>query len=456
MARVRQTDPADPSGGPPEPAAPEELRRLRAAHLELLPLRGSIEKLRATATTQSHPRDRLIRLAGERNIHITSEMLNEAAAKVSAYLSTQLLVNVLFGFSTAVIFFLCGIEFALLWGTILGLLRFIPFVGIVVGTALPSFFALATSEAWGETVIIVVTVLTIDFLVAQFVEPVVIGRRIGLSPVAVLISAFIWTMLWGPVGLILATPLTACLVVAGRYMPGLEFATILFSDEAALTPSLQLYHRLLSRHDMTSDPWLDSRLKELGIERFLGEYFFPALSRLGRAVQRGTISRSRMREILSGFTSTLDRCREFSSAPAGDALEPVGTIVAMPALDSVEVIVARALACLPAARRFRWKIISWPGYRLGASKALSGISPDLLLVCSLFQNPAQVSRSIRAISMRAWGTPVRVFQSYAESSSATKNSEPGISVNGFEALLVGLAKSIGSELETSGETRLEN
>jgi predicted PurR-regulated permease PerM len=191
-------------------------------------------------------RGRLIRLIGQGKISTTTRAMEDAGRRVSRYLITQFLVNTCYGISVAAGLQFIGIPNAALWGLLAGVLRFIPYVGPWVGALLPVLLSFAISTNWFTPLMTIGLFIVLEAIVSNFVEPWVYGANTGVSPIALIISAVFWTWLWGPVGLVLSTPLTVCLAVMGRHVPRLEFLGILLSEEQALAPHEEFYHRLLS------------------------------------------------------------------------------------------------------------------------------------------------------------------------------------------------------------------
>ncbi|HEX8887210.1 MAG TPA: AI-2E family transporter, partial [Noviherbaspirillum sp.] len=190
-------------------------------------------------------RDRFIRLAGS-DLHRTTEALNEAASRVSRYLLMQLVVNATYGIPLGVGLYFIGVPGAMLWGFLATLLRFIPYLGPVVAAVFPLTLAFVVDPGWSMLLWTLVLILTIELVSNNIVEPWLYGSSTGMTPMAVILSAIFWTLLWGTPGLILATPLTVCLVVMGRYVPRLAFIEVLLGSEPVLSPEERLYQRLLA------------------------------------------------------------------------------------------------------------------------------------------------------------------------------------------------------------------
>ena len=159
-----------------------------------------------------------------------------AGQRVSRYLLALLGVNIVYGLVAGIGLYFIGVPNPLLWGLMAGLLRYIPYLGIWIAAAMPAAVAFGVEPGWVQVVIIFGLYVGVDVLISNFVEPQLYGTSTGISPIAVLVAAVFWTWLWGPVGLLLATPLTVCLVVLGRYVPSLEFLSVILSDEPVLWP----------------------------------------------------------------------------------------------------------------------------------------------------------------------------------------------------------------------------
>jgi predicted PurR-regulated permease PerM/GAF domain-containing protein len=191
-------------------------------------------------------RGRLIRLVGQGRISATTRAMEDAGRRVSRYLSTQFLVNTCYGICVASGLHFIGVPNAALWGLLAGVLRFIPYVGPWAGALLPVLLSFAISTNWYTPLMTIGLFVMLEAIVSNFVEPWVYGANTGVSPIALIISAVFWTWLWGPVGLVLSTPLTVCLAVIGRHVPRLEFLSILLSEDQPLAAHEEFHHRLLS------------------------------------------------------------------------------------------------------------------------------------------------------------------------------------------------------------------
>jgi predicted PurR-regulated permease PerM len=191
-------------------------------------------------------RDRLIRLGGQTEVSRTIQALADAAQGVSRFFFSQFIVNVTFGLLIGVVLWAADVPHAALWGALSGLLRFVPYLGIMAAGAVIALFVAAIDPGWTLALSCMVLFVALELLVANIVEPKVYGHSSGLSPLAVIISALFWGAMWGPVGLLLSTPLTLCLVVAGRHVRTLEPVTILLGDAPAVSGAQRFYQRILA------------------------------------------------------------------------------------------------------------------------------------------------------------------------------------------------------------------
>jgi predicted PurR-regulated permease PerM len=193
-------------------------------------------------------RNRVIRLAGPRNVTLTTRTLDEAGHRISRYLIAQTLINAVLGALVAGGLYLIGVPYPVLWGAFAAVLRFVPYVGSLAAALLPATLAFAIFPGWTQMVLVGMLFLALDVVTAYLIEPVLIGHRTGVTPIALLVSTLFWSWLWGPIGLVLSTPLTVSLAVLGRHLPPLKFLSVMLGDEEVLGPEVTYYQRLLA-HD---------------------------------------------------------------------------------------------------------------------------------------------------------------------------------------------------------------
>ncbi len=222
-------------------------------------------------------RDRLIRLTGADNVTVTTRLINEAAQRVSRFLVAQMLVNIGFGALVVAGLYWIGVPYAVLWGGLTAVLRFVPYVGTMLSAILPACLAFAIFPGWAETLQTLAMFAVLDVATAYIVEPLLFGRRTGVSSFALLVSALYWIWVWGPIGLLLSTPLTVCIAVLGRHVRSLRFLAILFAEEPALASHVRYYQRLLARDEDEAHALMNRKLTELGPVGAMDEVLIPAL-----------------------------------------------------------------------------------------------------------------------------------------------------------------------------------
>lgn len=223
-------------------------------------------------------RDRLIRLSGADNVTLTTRLMDEAANRVSRFLVAQTLINICLGALVAGGLYWIGVPYAALWGGLTAVLRFVPYVGTLLSALLPACLAFAIFPGWIETVQTLAMFLVLDMVTGYFIEPVLFGQRTGVSSFALLVSALFWIWVWGPVGLLLSTPLTVCIAVLGRHIRSLRFLAIIFADEPALAPHVRYYQRLLARDEDEAHVLASRKAAELGAVGVMDQMLIPALA----------------------------------------------------------------------------------------------------------------------------------------------------------------------------------
>jgi predicted PurR-regulated permease PerM len=259
-------------------------------------------------------RDRIIRLIGKGQIHVTTTALDDAATRISRYLTAQAIVNGTYGIAIgiglwAIGYFVGGKSFPsfVLWGLLCALLRFIPYIGPWIAAAFPLTLSLAVYHGFGVFVGVISLFVVIELLSNNLMEPMLYGASTGMSTVAILVSAVFWTWLWGATGLVLATPLTVCLVVIGKYVPQLQFLDILLGDEPSLEPPARMYQRLLALDQEEAAELAQGHLKETGsLERVYDEVLLPALAMAEQDRHKGKIDEEREAFINQSMRDMID------------------------------------------------------------------------------------------------------------------------------------------------------
>jgi predicted PurR-regulated permease PerM len=222
-------------------------------------------------------RNRVIRLAGQGQLRIVTQALDDGSRRLSRYLLLQFVVNTTYGVIFGSGAYWIGIPHALLWGVLAMLLRFVPYIGTPIAAAFPMCMALAVFPGWQQAGLIVGLFVILELVIANIVEPWLYGSHTGISSLAILVAAVFWAILWGPVGLILSTPLTVCLILMGRYVPQLSFLEVLLGDEPVLGVEAKFYQRLLALDQDEARDIAESYLREEPIGVFYDSVLIPAL-----------------------------------------------------------------------------------------------------------------------------------------------------------------------------------
>ena len=261
---------------------------------------------------KSDLRDRFIRLAG-RDLHRTTEGLNDAAERVSRYLLMQLVVNATYGVPFGVALYFIGVPGAFLWGLLATLLRFIPYLGPVLAAIFPLVLSFAVDPGWDMLLWTAALVVTLELISNNVIEPWLYGASTGISPVAVIFAAIFWTMLWGPIGLMLATPLTVCMVVMARYVPQLEFLDVLLGSTPVLTPAQRLYQRLLAGNVEEAIEVAESEVAQGSLHAFYEDVGLPMLRLAEQDRLRGASPEDRKR-VASGARAVVKELTEHEAS----------------------------------------------------------------------------------------------------------------------------------------------
>ncbi|KMO28461.1 AI-2E family transporter [Methylobacterium aquaticum] len=251
-------------------------------------------------------RDRMIRLVGSSDLHRTTVAMDDAARRLSRFFLVQLALNASFGLAIGLGLWVIGVPNPILWGIVSALMRFVPYIGAVLSALLPLVLAAAVDPGWNMVLATAALFLVLEPLVGQFIEPLVYGHSTGLSPFAVLVSALFWTWLWGPVGLLLSTPLTVCLVVLGRHVDTLEFLDVLFGDRPALTPVENFYQRMLADDPDEAQELAEAILAQCSLSSYYDEVALKGLQLAATDARRGVLTGSQLERIRVGIAQLIE------------------------------------------------------------------------------------------------------------------------------------------------------
>jgi predicted PurR-regulated permease PerM len=300
----------------PDPGALESLQSLISPLLHPLATTGIIVIFVIFILLQREDlRNRLIRLAGSHDLQRTTAALDDAASRLSRLFLIQLLLNGSFGIIIGSGLWLIGVPSAILWGILAAVLRFVPYIGAAIAAAFPLALAVAVDPTWSMLLWTLALFVVVEPVVGHVIEPMVYGHSTGLSPVAVVASATFWTALWGPIGLVLATPLTVCLVVLGRHVERLEFLDVMFGDRPALSPPEIFYQRMLAGDPTEASEKAEEFLKERSLSSYYDEVALKGLQLAQVDAERGTLDPARLTKIRDAISEFANNISELDDRP---------------------------------------------------------------------------------------------------------------------------------------------
>jgi predicted PurR-regulated permease PerM len=293
-------------------------------------------------------RDRVIRLAGARDLHRTVSAMDDAAERLSRLFAAQAILNASYGAAVGLVLWALGLPAPILWGLLAGVMRFVPFIGTPLAVLPPTILALAIMPGWGWPVGIFLFLLLSEAFMGQVAEPMIFGSRTGLSPLSIILSASFWTMLWGPIGLLIATPLTVGLVVLGRHVPQLEFLDVVLGDRPPLRPEESFYQRAIAGDADGLVAQAREALEEGSLAAYADDVALRGLALAQTDWTREALEAERLEDIRLGVTTMLDDVAEKAeAAPRADlprdwAAE--GAVLCLPARGQLDDLSARIAA----------------------------------------------------------------------------------------------------------------
>lgn len=323
-------------------------------------------------------RNRLISLAGAHDIQRTTAALDDAAQRLSRLLLTQLVINASFGVAIGCGLAVIGVPSAPLWGILAAVLRFVPYIGAFISAIFPMALAAAVDPGWTMLIWTAALFAVTEPVVGHVIEPLAYGRSTGLSPVAVVVAATFWTALWGPIGLVLATPLTVCLVVLGRHVAALRFLDVMFGDRPSLSPPELFYQRMLVGDPAEAAEKAEEFLRERSLSAYYEEVALPGLMLASRDARRGALDDRRIATVRAAADELIEDLNEWDDEdptpqPAYDQTQD------MEAVDAVESVEEDASAArLPDAQPATALTVRCVGARGPLDQAAAGLVRQVL------------------------------------------------------------------------------
>ena len=324
-------------------------------------------------------RDRLIHLLGRGRLRVTTQALDEAGQRISRYLRAQLLVNASFGLVIGAGLSFIGIPNAVFWGLLGMVLRFLPYIGPWLAAAFPIALSMTVFETWTQPLLTVGLFVAAELAVANVVEPWLYGATTEISPLAVIVSALFWTWLWGGVGLVLATPLTVCLAVAGKYLPDLAFLDLLMGDKPSIAPGDRLYQRLLALNEEEASDIIERQVREQTALAAFDEAVLPALRSMEADFRAGVLTdaaRAEACQILRQIIADLAEPRPASEAAAAPVL-------CIPASHEGDELAALMLAQVLAESGIAVTVLSSKLLAAEAVEQAASLAPSIVCISSL-------------------------------------------------------------------------
>ena len=395
-------------------------------------------------------RDRVLRLVGASDVARTTEAMDDAAKRISRYLLMQLVINVLYGIPVGVGLYFIGVPNPILWGLLATILRFIPYVGPVIAALGPIALSFAVAPGWTLPLLTIALFVALELFSNNVLEPWLYGSSTGLSPVAILVAAVFWTTLWGPVGLLLSTPLTVCLVVLGRHVPQLGFFDVLLGDEPALAPEVRFYQRLLAKDPEEAAELADEYLEEESIDKLYDAVVMPALGFAEQDRLRGNLDRAAVQEIAEDTINLIDdaggRARreadERAEVDAADAPSGNTTVLCIGARNGLDEAAAAMLAQLLTTRGVGAKIL--PREVVSGKNMARLRGEDMTMICLSYVNPGATQHAHRIVRRlrQHFGGEVRIMVGLWTANSAAEPRQELLDATGADLVATSLWQAV--------------
>ena len=361
-------------------------------------------------------RNRFIALVGARDLTLTTRALEDAGQRISRYLLMQFLINASYGLALSLGLYFLNVPYATLWGFLAGVLRYVPYIGPWIAAVFPITISLVAFAGWTPLFWIIGLFLLLELGSNMIMEPWLYGQSIGVSQVGLLVVTGFWTWLWGPIGLVLATPLTVCIVVLGHYVPQLHFFAVLVGDSAALTPPIVYYQRLLARDQDEAEALVQDYVQKQGTSAAYDEVLAPALLLAWQDRRQGSLGAQDHMFILQASEAILDETlvhlheadTTTASLPAPAPHASATTIYGCPAHDVAEELFVRMVGTLLQQQRFTVELIST---RVPASEIVLRIRrdpPAVFFIATLPGGVAQARHLCRAVHSACPDLPIVV------------------------------------------------
>ena len=410
-------------------------------------------------------RNRVIHLVGSRQLNIATQALDDAASRVSRYLLMQLIVNAAFGFVVAVGLFFIGLPNALVWGVLAAVLRFVPYIGPWIAATIPIVLAAAIFEGWTRPLLVLAVFAVNELISNNVVEPWLYGSSTGISTMGILVSAVFWTWMWGPIGLVMSTPLTVCLTVMGRYVPQLSFLHTLLSDEEVLPPEARFYQRLLALDPEEASDIAEEYLKDNSLEALYDKVLLPALSLAEQDRHQGDLDETKERFILNAMRELVDELgtkakhmrNDAQAADNSDVLQvlPLADVrvLCLPARDDADEITGMMLGQLLEAKGVQVVLVSAQSLSGEMLLQVSEEQPGVVCVSALPPLAATHARYL-CKRLRPNFPTLKIVVGLWQTKGSTKKAETRLLETGIDQFVTTLAEATEQLVQLVASQRL--
>jgi AI-2E family transporter len=420
-------------------------------------------------------RNRVVRLAGSGDIQRTTAALDDAGQRLSKLFLTQIAFNAVFGLAIGIGLELIGVPSAPLWGLIAMILRFVPYIGALISAVFPLILAAAVGSGWEMLGLTAALFVVLELLAGQVLEPLIFGHSTGLSPVAIILSASFWTWLWGPVGLVLATPLTVCLVVIGRHVDRLKFLDIMLGDRPPLTPPQLVYQRMLAGDPIEAVEQAHDHLKNASLEDYYDTILLKGLQLAEVDNRLGHLDEERLDRIVATVSELVSDLEthyyvEATNVATSDVSSNISALVAIEQTNDKPILVpekwrsARSVLCIPGAtkldeaatlvlaqimRRRGFGAVAETVDALSMSKFFSLDLTDTSLVCVCYvdrPSSAKIQYAVRRLAKKSNSIRIVLALLGTESATPAESASTATVVEGsFEGVLAALFRTASGQ-----------
>jgi predicted PurR-regulated permease PerM len=443
----------------PQPTTLETLREVGGPLIAPIATAGFVVVLVIFMLVQREDlRDRVLRLVGGREVARATEAMDDAAKRISRYLLMQLILNVLYGIPVGIGLYVIGVPNPILWGCLATVLRFIPYLGPVLGALFPIALSFAVAPGWTLPLLTIALFVVLELFSNNVLEPWLYGSSTGLSPVAVLVAAVFWTMLWGPIGLLMSTPLTVCLVVLGRHVPQLGFFDVLLGNEPALSPEVKFYQRLLARDPDEATELAEEYLENGSLDKLYDTIILPALGQAEQDRLRGSLDRTTVEEIAEDTMGVIeeleeeqDLLAEASGEGAADSPKPT-SVLCIGARNGLDEAAAAMLAHLLSRRGAGASMI--PRSAISGRNLASLERQGIELVCLSYVNPGATQHAQRTIRRlrQHFGAKVRIMVGMWTTAPSPEAPQQLLQATGADLAVTSLRQAL-RQIDEEGEPK---